>query len=1078
MASTVIPSRSGPLRVVVFVTTPPNTYSGGRYCSLMMANALALAGHEVTYLTNYKPIFYGEFACLPRHFKIDLLLTSDFESNLPEGAFDVVILVPGSKDAAFYLAAQRFALERGARLVLLNFESGNWFNALSPVKRSLSQWKNWKSAARNAAMVLSISREGAQHAKPFYTSCPAKTRFEYFYPPINTVAADTVPPFNREKRVLLMARFQMAEHKGVFQIADLFCEALLGYTVVILVGMGNVPEDLFEEMTARARDFDITIEIKRRPNDVDKFRELKRARLVLFPSYFEGYGMPPIEAQYCNTPCVAFDLPVLRETSGNGIIYAKHGDWDDFKKKIALALAPGRNYDHLHDRIARIAGLEFCADTLDRLFSELRDVPPLAQTIGRAGRARLALRKWTDLKELAKRRLIALGRRVRAWRAENLIPGSVCYYPAFDSQEELTSHYYRARWYLPHVPGRCERVTLFQTLGGRKAGPGPRPEHMCEAPTDGSHIVVRRGRLANLRMLFRSKLVLVWKGYERNILAKFARLFCGVEVVNVATNDLSSIEYGAYCSLIWLCLTSPVERNVILQQNRRRFEAVAERIKDKRFERACVFGTGPSLEKARSFDFTNCLTIVCNTIIQDPALLDHINPTFLSAGDVVSHFGVSTYAAKFRKDLVHVLQTRDIYMLTTASYASVLLYNHPEIKDKVFLIHQTRSDPNYDLLDHYGAPQLDSTLNIHMLPLAATFVGEIWILGCDGKSQVRDNEDFWAHAKGAQYHDLVDTGHVCHPTFDIHRQKSTYGRFLRSTAETVQIGEHEHGIMYRSLRPSNIPALTDRSIPVEFLDQLGPPYKLETLSKHVWGDWRGHFREIPIRAGKWKPPVDPNLPCRLGISRCAVDSEEVLLVEGWFLTPKPIDRAVVILADRRKVATADYRIPRADVFEKYPEYHEPCSGFRFMRKIRGLDERIGPITVQMFSRGELLKSQEVKVAKAEEPFPPQLPCRMGISQCTLDSEGILSLKGWVLSPIPIDKVQLVLEDGTNLGTPERGYLRADVAEKHPEYNDEYCGFLFLDKMDSASSDLGTISLETYARGIRLRRMKVDVKKVD
>lgn len=45
------------------------------------------------------------------------------------------------------------------------------------------------------------------------------------------------------------------------------------------------------------------------------------ASVFAFPSLYEGYGMPVVEAQACGTPVVTSDLPELREAGGDGCIY-------------------------------------------------------------------------------------------------------------------------------------------------------------------------------------------------------------------------------------------------------------------------------------------------------------------------------------------------------------------------------------------------------------------------------------------------------------------------------------------------------------------------------------------------------------------------------------------------------------------------------------------------------------------------------------------------------------------------------------------------------------------------------------
>jgi hypothetical protein len=102
-------------------------------------------------------------------------------------------------------------------------------------------------------------------------------------------------------------------------------------------------------------------------------------------------------------------------------------------------------------------------------------------------------------------------------------------------------------------------------------------------------------------------------------------------------------------------------------------------------------------------------------------------------------------------------------------------------------------------------------MNIHLLPAAATICRDIFLIGCDGKIPKEDNEDFWKHFAGAQYHDLVDTGHLCHPTFDVHRQRITYQRYLDSIKQTIPTGE-ARGKSYVSLAVSYVPELAERSL--------------------------------------------------------------------------------------------------------------------------------------------------------------------------------------------------------------------------------------------------------------------------
>lgn len=56
-------------------------------------------------------------------------------------------------------------------------------------------------------------------------------------------------------------------------------------------------------------------------SDASSFALLKNAAGLLFPSFAEGYGLPPIEAAALGTPVVCNDLPVYREILGDIPVY-------------------------------------------------------------------------------------------------------------------------------------------------------------------------------------------------------------------------------------------------------------------------------------------------------------------------------------------------------------------------------------------------------------------------------------------------------------------------------------------------------------------------------------------------------------------------------------------------------------------------------------------------------------------------------------------------------------------------------------------------------------------------------------
>lgn len=62
------------------------------------------------------------------------------------------------------------------------------------------------------------------------------------------------------------------------------------------------------------------------------------ASLFVFPSYYEGFGLPVLEAMACGTPVVCSDSSSLPEVGGDCVVYCDAKSVDDISKKIEYVL--------------------------------------------------------------------------------------------------------------------------------------------------------------------------------------------------------------------------------------------------------------------------------------------------------------------------------------------------------------------------------------------------------------------------------------------------------------------------------------------------------------------------------------------------------------------------------------------------------------------------------------------------------------------------------------------------------------------------------------------------------------------
>jgi glycosyltransferase involved in cell wall biosynthesis len=70
---------------------------------------------------------------------------------------------------------------------------------------------------------------------------------------------------------------------------------------------------------------------------------LARANALLFPSFAEGFGLPPAEAAALQTPVISADLPSVREILGDFAVYLEANDSYSWKKAIKSRIEDGRS---------------------------------------------------------------------------------------------------------------------------------------------------------------------------------------------------------------------------------------------------------------------------------------------------------------------------------------------------------------------------------------------------------------------------------------------------------------------------------------------------------------------------------------------------------------------------------------------------------------------------------------------------------------------------------------------------------------------------------------------------------------
>jgi glycosyltransferase involved in cell wall biosynthesis len=69
-------------------------------------------------------------------------------------------------------------------------------------------------------------------------------------------------------------------------------------------------------------------------DEQDKAVVFALAHVFVFPSLYEGFGIPPLEAMSQNVPVLCSDIPSLKEIAADGALFFDLASLDDFSKKL------------------------------------------------------------------------------------------------------------------------------------------------------------------------------------------------------------------------------------------------------------------------------------------------------------------------------------------------------------------------------------------------------------------------------------------------------------------------------------------------------------------------------------------------------------------------------------------------------------------------------------------------------------------------------------------------------------------------------------------------------------------------
>jgi hypothetical protein len=382
-------------------------------------------------------------------------------------------------------------------------------------------------------------------------------------------------------------------------------------------------------------------------------------------------------------------------------------------------------------------------------------------------------------------------------------PYTVILHPPFLNEQEFLDTYHKAQYFLPSQVIRklCFRFSQNAAINTTIF---PVPDYLVAYSNSISFELIHpEQKWLYFKRLIQADYILVWD--ETRLHSNLLMRLFGAKTKNIDRHK------SIWDGWIWASLGNEVslKNPVQIVEAQNQFNEYISSLP--KYTKSYVFGTGPSLDQAYQFDFSDGYRIVCNTVVKNKNLLKHISPHFIVAADAIYHFGNNRHAYQFRCDLEKALDLTQSFFLTPDFFLYLLKNYHPRIYRKTIPIRTDLKGVFLDMKNILAYSTMPNILNGLLLPLGSSLADEIILLGFDGRAP--NDKLFWQNSGANSYEDLKPTIMAAHPGFFKGRDYKEYARSQSDSAEKIMTLGEQMGKKYYCLNQTFIPAMQKRMYP-------------------------------------------------------------------------------------------------------------------------------------------------------------------------------------------------------------------------------------------------------------------------
>jgi glycosyltransferase involved in cell wall biosynthesis len=333
---------------LVFLIDNKKFVGGGKYSIYKFAEYLAKIGHEIYVFGGAKAIFYQNYD-LPKNMKIiyrphlkkTFKGTSLIDSKIKSINTKLNILPKIKKINPDYIIgllreeaidSVTIAKKLGIKSVIFFFENPLWIEekfGKKEVENFNKKLKNSWEKTKNSYLQADIKIGNSKLSEKYYEKWLHQKSDGYVYPAIDFTKYNNI---NKKNQIISIGRLD--KNKNTIEII-LALSKIKNPPELIIIGGGSEKE----KIDNLACELDVNVKFLGNVSDEIKFNEINKSLFMVFPSSFEGFGMPPLEALYFGIPCICSNLKIFREVYKNKVEYFKEHNVNDLTKKIKFLMS-------------------------------------------------------------------------------------------------------------------------------------------------------------------------------------------------------------------------------------------------------------------------------------------------------------------------------------------------------------------------------------------------------------------------------------------------------------------------------------------------------------------------------------------------------------------------------------------------------------------------------------------------------------------------------------------------------------------------------------------------------------------